>query len=238
MSQHFNLSNTELASGHGMPPMKTAQKTILFFFSYFALLPFGMAQDGSKVWELKKTQNSIKVFSRIHKSGYEMTKIMVTLNHSLHALLAINTDHKELKNWMDSAISSELVELLSPTNYVVHMTWDIPAPFQDRDSVARTVITQNPDTKVVLLNYKTENNLVPTSIKYVRMEQALGYWKYTPISKTQTEVEYTSLTMPGGELTPIWANLKAIEAPLNTITNMISILDSGKYNNVHLDYLE
>jgi len=218
--------------------MKIVLRAILFCFLNLIFIPSVLAQDSSNEWELRKNQNNIKAYSRVHKSGYEMTKIIVTLNYSLHSLLAINTDHKGLKDWMDSAINSELVELISPTNYVVHMTWNIPAPFQDRDSVARTVITQNAETKVVLLNYKTENNLVPKSLKYMRMEQALGYWKYTPISKTRTEIEYTSLTMPGGKLTPIWANLKAIEAPWNTINNMISILDSGKYENIHLGFLK
>jgi len=192
----------------------------------------------AKEWDLKKAEGAIKIYSRIHKSGYEMTKLEAEVDYDLHQLLAINTDAAGLKDWMDSAKGSELVLAVSPKEYVVRMIWDIPAPFYDRDSVARSVITQNPANKEVMLSYKTEKGLIPETPDYVRMEEAIGYWRYTPVSKFRTKIEYTCLTMPGGELVPIWANMKAVEAPWNTVQNMLKVLATDKYKGSTLEFIE
>lgn len=210
------------------------------FFCCFVLvcMPVQAGQVNEREWTLQKDENGIKIYSRVHKSGYEMTKLEAVVDYDLHQLLAINTDVSRLKDWMDSAKGSELVLSVSPREYVVRMTWDIPAPFYDRDSVARSVITQDLPTKEVLLSYKTEKGLVATTLEYVRMDEAIGYWRYTPVSRSRTKVEYTCLTMPGGELVPFWANMKAVEAPWNTFRNMLSVLESGKYKNTALDFIK
>jgi len=207
---------------------------LTIFVYLLSFTPFAF----SSTWELEKSEGDMKASCKIHKSGYKMCRMEVDVNHTLHELLAINTDPENLSTWMDTVKTSVQPHKSSESDYVIYMTYDIPYPYYDRDSVTRSIITQDPKTKVVMLKFRSVEGYVPENFELERMASLNGFWRYTPLSPNRTKVEYTLLAQPGGNLVPLLANTKTLEVAWNTITAMIEQLASGKYRDQHLEYIE
>jgi len=188
-------------------------------------------------WHIEREENGATGSCKIHKSGYKYCKIEKEMAFSLKELAAINTDADYLASWMETAMYSEQIEKVSDTNYVNYLQYDIPYPFKDRDSATRTIITQDDETKIVKMEFKTDNSLKEQSIEFEPMEFIFGYWKFIPLSKGISKVEYAVLVLPGGNLHPILYNPRAIDVAWDTVQNMEKTLISKKYMNTEVNFI-
>ncbi len=189
-------------------------------------------------WLLERDENGTKGYCKVHESGYKYCKIEKIFPFTLKELVAINTDASYLASWMETAMYAEQIEKVSDTNYVNYLQYDIPYPFRDRDSATRTHITQDSKTKEIKMEFKTDNSIREQSIEFEPMEFIFGYWKFIPISKKESKVEYAVLVLPGGNLHSVLFNPSAVDVPWTTVQNMEKELLTGRYKKTDINYIE
>ena len=83
---------------------------------------------------------------------------------------------------------------------VLHVVMDFPAPLADRDYVARFKRVDRDDGGLTLVWTPVIHDKAPPTDSIVRLEGYEGSWSLTPISETQTRVEYLWLGTYGGAL--------------------------------------
>jgi hypothetical protein len=103
--------------------------------------------------------------------------------------------------------------------------------------VAHLTVTQNPDTKVVVIDGPAVPGLVPIKNGIVRIYESLGKWTITPIGDDEIKVEYTLHVEPGGNL-PAWiVNMFATEGPLHIFKKLKLQLQKPIYKNAVFDFI-
>jgi len=88
------------------------------------------------------------------------------------------------------------------------------------------------------MEFKTDNSLKEQSIEFEPMKFIFGYWKFMPVTKKTSKVEYAVLVLPGGNLHSVLFNPSAVDVPWKTIHNMERALQTGKYKAHRVDFIE
>ncbi len=192
------------------------------------------ANKVSKEFVLERDQEGMKGYCRTNtKSGFKYCKIEALLETTVDELMGINTDPEGLKEWMTTVAYSNQIERLSDTNYVNHLRYDVPWPFQDRESATRSIIKGfgNGGKRI---EFKTVKNAIDVLPNNVEMELVIGYWQFEPVDQGVVNVEYATMVNPGGNLEPIFYNLEALNIAWETMKGLKRVIDSGKYKNQRL----
>ncbi len=197
---------------------------------------FSVVVAGETEWKEERNEDGMVASCKYHKSGYKYCKINLTTQHGVAPLLAINMDAAFLPEWMETFKSAKQVEKVSDTNYVNCIQYNIPYPFRDRESCSRSIITYDAETQLTRLEFKSVP-LFKDTLDHENMEFIYGYWTFKPNGKGQTELEYATLVLPGGNLVAELFNLEAVNVPWNTVKNMLRVLDAGKYKGKAIPFL-
>ncbi len=206
-----------------------------FYCIFFLFISFSVECLASKGWELERSEDGMVAECRLHKSGYKYCKIIAETGHSLKELIAINTDAPNLYRWMETIKYSEQVSRTNDQDYINCVKYDIPYPFNDRESCTRSTIELSDNKMEIKLEFKTVPLVVDT-LDHDNMEQIYGYWKFKDLGDKR-RVEYATIVLPGGNLVPMLYNLEALNVPWKTVKNMFRELDKGLYKSTNISFL-
>ena len=135
------------------------------------------------------------------------------------AVVDIENNHK----WFVSVEKGKLVERISPNEFIFSQVIEVPFPFQDRQVVQNTKVT-NLENGVLRIDLNSVSDALEVDNDYVRMTLATGYWVLTPTSEG-TDLEYSFLADPAGNI-PAWlANQFIVDNPLKTIKGLREYID-------------
>ncbi|MCP5208021.1 MAG: hypothetical protein H7A01_12505 [Hahellaceae bacterium] len=206
------------------------------YLLFFLALSLGVNAENLD-WEQVNSMDNISVFvASDKKTGFKVCKVETLTTASVDALVALNTDYKNLVNWMDTAVDISQISTKSRSDYINYFKWASPWPVKDRDSVTRSVLTKRTDGSV-LLKFDSIENIVEESGDYERMNLIDGLWEFVPNENGSTKVVYQIMVDPGGNV-PIWlVNMKVTEIPLRTVQKMHEQLKSENYRNAKIDWL-
>ena len=176
------------------------------------------SQDG---WTLKKDKNGIKVFSKkSDKFKFDQLKVECVLDGRISQLAAVLLDVNNQYQWVYKTRKSQLLKKEGAGEILYYSEIDCPWPFENRDLVVRMNIVQNTINKVMTIEAKNVNDLVPDKHNLVRIKYSNAIWTVTPISISQFKVEYRIEIDPGNGV-PAWLmNLFASNAPYESFVNL------------------
>ena len=184
-------------------------------------------------WALHKNKDGINVYTRkVEGQAIKDLKINATLNTTLSELVAALEDFSTNQSWVRNTIFSKKLDVISDTHFYFHTATDLPFPAKDRDVAILYQRQQNPDTKVVRIDYEGVADKVPVDDDYVRIPNLTAYYILKPISADEVEIEYFLRASPGGSI-PTWIiNLALTVGPLDTMMALRKVLATGRYAEV------
>jgi hypothetical protein len=158
----------------------------------------GISSAFAGSWTLEKESDGISAYTQFSEElGYNRVKLEMVVDAPVSSLVSINTDAASLNQWMESFDEVEVVKQDSWHDYVLYVTYNFPFPYQDRDSLSRTLVYKKENGSVVVKFLLEDEGKAPSE-DYIRMDYIDGAWEFTPINDQQTKVVYTSLVSPGG----------------------------------------
>lgn len=210
-------------------------RNIIFLSVLVSFFSVSYAQES---WKLNTEKDGVRVYTKsILTSKIKALKIETVLNASATQLVAVIMDVEKGKEWVYSTKSCVLVKQVSPSELYYYSEVVLPWPAQNRDFIAHIIVTQNPSTKVITVDAPCVTGYVPEKANIVRIQQSLGKWIITPLSKNQVKIEYTLAVDPAGSI-PAWlVNLVASQGPLETFKNLRTQLQKQEYKNITLSYI-
>ncbi len=199
----------------------------------------GIAGDDNIPWELVKDENGIKVFTRENNgSQLKEFKGITQINTSLASLITLYYDRESYHEWFFACENSMLLKEISFRERYFYTVTGAPWPISHRDIIIHSILTQNPDSKEVLITEVGIKNFIPENTDMVRVTEMEGFFKFTPIKDDVIEVTYQCYSNPGGILPAFLINTAAVDCPFVTLSNMKSIVKKGKYQDASIDYLK
>ena len=170
-------------------------------------------------WELKKEKDGIKVYlansndTKIKKFKVE-TFIMATPLEIANAVVDLENNYK----WFVNVEKAELIRQLGKDKFLFKQVIQVPFPFKNREVVATSSVKYFPNG-IIRIELMEDPNIIPENEDYVRMPISRGYWNLTPNGEG-TNVEYSFLADPAGDI-PTWlANQFIVNSPLKTIKGL------------------
>ena len=197
------------------------------------------AIERTTAWELAKDKNGIKVFTReIAGSQLKEFKGVVQIKTSLESLIALYYDRESSQQWIFACEYSKVLKEISLTEkYIYAESWAL-WPVSHRDIIIHSVLTQNPDTKEVLITEVGIPDYIPENSDFVRIPEMKGYFKFTPLSDGVVEVTFQSHSNPGGRLPGFLLNVAVVNNPFDTLSNMKEIVQNDKYQQSRFGFLK
>lgn len=159
-------------------------KIIIFSFFVFSILK---ALDVSAINSTQKwfmLQDAPVQISTTDYSGYPICKVAADLPFPLPAIAQIieNTeDYPDIFNRVTQARELE--------NDVIHITLDMPFPFESRDYVVKYRKQKN-EKEWTFTFSAVEHTGAPVEKNVVRLIHAAGEWKLTKLEEQKTRVTY------------------------------------------------
>lgn len=213
------------------------QKAFLLISVFILSFAFnGVAQSS---WQLTTNQEGIKVFTRsVADSRFKAIRVECELNASVTQLVAVLLDVNTCTEWVYHTKSCSLLKRTSPSELYYYSEVSVPWPAENRDFVAHVMITQNPETKVVIMDAPCIQGLVPVKSGIVRIEHSVGKWVMTPVNKNQVKVIYELQADPGGDV-PAWlTNMFVAQGPLQSFKKLRLQLQKPVYKNARFNFIK
>lgn len=209
------------------------------FIGWIFLLAMPLLASANESWTLEKEADKVTVYTReVPGSEFKAFKGETVLDVELNRALALMDDTAACVDWMHSCKNPVLIRKVSPLKRYSYMVNDLPWPVKDRALLLSATISQQMADRVVTVALETvsEEELtaedkarVPSESGVVRIEEAKGFFRFTPIDDSHTHVEYQMHTEPSGALPASLVNSMLVDTPFNTLKDMRTLVKAGKY---------
>ena len=185
--------------------------TLFFTIAYTNLLP-----STNESWELKKDQDSIKVYIRNVDDNTKEYLAETIINSDINKIFKTITDFDNSYRWMYKLNSSKILEksdTLMYVYFVVDMNW----PLKNRDLISDAVITQNENKIRIVMN--SYPDYMPEKDKLIRIKQSRSIWNLEKIDDEYTKVALQSYAIVEGIPTFIM-DLFILDSPMYSMTQL------------------
>ena len=185
--------------------------TLFFTIAYFNLFP-----SSNESWELKKDQDSIKVYIRNVDDNTKEYLAETIINSDIDKIFKTITDFDNSYRWMYKLNSSKILEksdTLMYVYFVVDMNW----PLKNRDLISDAVITQNENKIRIVMN--SYPDYMPEKEKLIRIKQSRSIWNLEKIDDEYTKVALQSYAIVEGIPTFIM-DLFILDSPMYSMTQL------------------
>ena len=185
--------------------------TLFFTIAYFNLFP-----SINQSWELKKDQDSIKVYIRDVDDNTKEYLAETIINSDIDNIFKTITDFDNSYRWMYKLNSSKILEksdTLMYVYFVVDMNW----PLKNRDLISDAVITQNENKIRIVMN--SYPDYMPEKEKLIRIKQSISIWNLEKIDDEYTKVALQSYAVVEGIPTFIM-DLFILDSPMYSMTQL------------------
>lgn len=194
---------------------------------------------GQSDWKLSTQKDGVKVYTlNLPDSKFKAIKVECEIDATQSQLVALLMDVNTSADWVYHTKSCTLIKQVSPSELYYYSEVNLPWPAANRDFVAHLIVSQNPETKVVVIDGPAVNGMVPVKNGIVRITNSTGKWIITPDGIDKVKVEYTLHVEPGGSI-PAWmANMFATQGPLEIFKKLKVQIQKPVYKNAELSFIE
>lgn len=215
------------------------------------LIGLGLAADwlwamsGSNQWELVKDENGVKVYT-FKAPGDRTIKVKAVMQgdytlSQLTSMHIIDDNLQTCRDWFPNCAKFTRIKEFDPVKGYDMDMWqlDFPFPFKDRELLISTVVSQNPQTKAVVLDVLAAPATLPNNPDAVRIERMHNRWEFTPLKNGKVEVELIQDTEMGGMFPYFMLNMASVDANYTFFTgDLQKFLKKEKYAKAKLDFIE
>ena len=204
----------------------------------FILLFFFIFESGIYSWELSKEREGVRVFTRtVEGSNFKEFKAVGMHNGTISSIVGVLQDEAQFCKWFPDCKEFRIIKRLSSLERLQYMVIKAPFPVNNRDTIQRSKLNQDPISKAVTINIEAQPEELAPVDGVVRIPKSRGFWKIIPSDKGKVEITFQLHSDPGGTL-PEWvANLFVTETPLKALIQLSKLAGSEKYKNINLDYI-
>lgn len=174
---------------------------------------------GEPDWKLVKDSDGIKVYlAEAENSSIKQFKVEAFVEATPMEIVDAVVDIENNYKWFVDVEQGKLVEQISPNEFIFSQVIEVPFPFKDRQVVQNSKVTSLANG-AFRIDLKSASDALVIDDDYVRMTLATGYWLLTPTPEG-TDLEYSFLADPAGNI-PAWlANQFIVDNPLKTIKGL------------------
>ncbi len=206
----------------------------LFLFSLISITIWAQTE-----WKPVLDKEGIKIYSSfIPGSKVKAIKAECTFKANASQVAALILDVEAAPDWVYHTKSCALLKQVSPADLYYYSEVSLPWPLQNRDFVTHLMVSQNPQTKVVVIDGVVVKGYTPEKKGIVRVTEAVGKWVITPLPAEQLSISYNIHVDPAGNL-PAWlVNLFALEGPYQIMKKLKSVSQQPPYKNATLAFIK
>jgi hypothetical protein len=188
-------------------------------------------------WKLKQDKEGIKIYSRLYaNSKIKALKVVCMVEASLSQVAAILLDIKSQDEWFYHTKSTLLRQVL-PAELYYYAELGFPFPFSNRDFVEHIKLSQNPETRIVIMDVQNVPDYIPQKKYCVRVLVSDCQWIVTPVGKNSVSIEFTLFADPAGAI-PAWLiNFFSTYGPFETFKKLKIQLKKPEYAHVTLPFI-
>lgn len=189
-------------------------------------------------WKLRTESDGIKIYMRsVAGSAVKALKVECSVAASASQLVAVILDLNACDEWVYHSKTNILIRKVSPAELYYYSEVEVPWPAQNRDFIARLIVSQNSKSKVVTVDAPCYPDMLPKKKDIVRIPRSSGRWVITPAGKNLLHIEYELAVDPGGNI-PAWlVNMFATRGPLETFRKLKVQVQKPAYKNAHFDFI-
>jgi len=197
---------------------------------------FSAAWAADTPWKKIGEKNGIAGFIRATaRSSVDEMKAIGIVDAPVAAVEALIRDIPAETEWMYKCSEAEAIntpEFKSAGDiiYVYNVT-DMPMPVNDRDAVAKAVYTIDKATGTIYIHVGNVQTTYKQDKKKVRMPLVDVNYTLVPKGPDKTEVTYTALADPGGNLPAFVVNMLTKNLSIETIAGIRTMVKKDKYKN-------
>lgn len=194
------------------------QRRIPFVVQFSILLAviFSCSASKAQEWQLEKSQNKVKVFSRLTDKHEILATTQVLASPQAFMRLLEDTEHAP--EWIDNCLKVTVLSGLNANVKIVHTSFHAPWPLKDRDMVTEsTSTTKDEHISIIVRDVGTE---YPVQKNTVRMTNIQGQWIIKAIDDQTTEIQYQGSGNPSGNIPEWLANQVLVDSTYQTFINL------------------
>jgi hypothetical protein len=196
------------------------------FFSFLCILiSYSVNAEG---WSLAKENTRVQLYTREHASGLFEIKATTDVKTTPSAFINLLMDTAAGPDWIDNAVSVEVLSSPKPDVMIVRTLLNAPWPLKNRDMITQSITTHEKQSGVLSLVISDKSDYAPQSKGRVRMKNVMGEWTLKP-SEIGTQITYQGTGEAGG-LIPTWlSNKTLINSTFKSFENMRLKVVEDKY---------
>jgi len=197
------------------------------------------------IW--KSTENSRISYRKLTHSPLIEIKAQTTIESTLSGFMYFMQDTQNIAQWLDNAINSEIVEIITPTTIVVKTEFDgfwlvnnremlVKSHYWQNDNLSIEITVENANTS---LKHEAPSITTTKEIKNnantIMIDVISAHWLITPIENNNIVIEYQFIVDPKGSI-PHWiANKLTLSSTWQTINNINHQVPSSPWQNKTLE---
>lgn len=207
-------------------------------FSIAALVLLQFSVHASPTWELKKNQDSIKVYTaNAGNSNIKAVRVECIINATPSQLTALLLDAKAHEQWVYSTKSSYSIRSTGAGKQLYYSEISMPWPLANREVVVNLSISQQPATKVLTVKAIAISGELQSKKDKVRVVRSNVTWTITPLAANRLKIEYIADADPGGSI-PAWiTNMFLTKGPYETFKQLRQEVSKPAYKNARFDFI-
>jgi hypothetical protein len=155
---------------------------------------FAWKYSGSNQWEPVIDKNGVKIYT-LKAPGHVVerirgiTHVKTTLNAAVESM--IQTDSEDCADWFPGCTSIQAIQPWNPHDLTYTHLYRLKAnpPFSAREVLIKAQVSQNPQTKAVLIEFMAMPDELPQNSCCFRLSHMHNTWRFTPLDNGQVEVE-------------------------------------------------
>jgi hypothetical protein len=198
----------------------------------------GPAIASENDWELKRDRDDIRVYTRdVAGSKFKAVKATTTVTAPLSAAVALIRDTSACPQVAALCKKSWVHKTVSETELYVYSYNDLPWPVKDRDVLVRALWSQDPTNFRVTMTATSVTGMMAENDQAIRLREASFNWELVPLEAGRLQVTTHFHIDPAGPMPALVMNLLLVDAPFKTLTNLRSVLETGKYDDVRFEFV-
>ncbi len=153
--------------------------------------------SGSNKWELVRDKDGVQVYAlKIPGLAKKQFKVVARMKTTLNRVAAAMTDtsSEACKEFFPSCVGGEVLEPYSAKSqyFVQAFRVELPRPLSPRDLVVKTELSQDPQSKSMVVRCTALPDRIPPDACCVRIKNMHNSWRFTPVDNGEVEVEFSS----------------------------------------------
>lgn len=191
---------------------------LVFVFLFGSIVCNLKASHGP--WHEVAHKNGITVFTRENSlSNIKEVKVVSVFKTTLSTLVSLIENTQDQTSWAYNVFYAKKIKQYNNFHWLAYTVADAPWPIADRDNVTDVVLSQRPDSSVIIFS-KSVEGVVPENSKYVRVPLIRATWVFKPLAEGRIKASFQILVELGGNI-PEWiVNMFIENGPYQTLLHL------------------